>query len=267
MKLLTKDWYQTMQDSGLGVQLRVDDRAAECSEELFRKIREEELSDWLEMRRELCADFGEEFEEVGEREYFEERFQRELETFRARTPVKILEKVADIRVLALGVCTEEVFADFREYREWCRKWTEQTLDEAWNLQKSQGLDAVWTGEHSLHDSVVLSLNREGEDLLIEFEREDPMERLQDVRENDPELLEEMGEEAFLFPEIKAIRFRDAEILKQEQPLEEAFWLYDEIWPAEEGTYEIHALLWRENEVFELTIGCRGTELVWTVEPS
>ena len=53
MKLLTKDWYQTMQDSGLGVQLRVDDRAAECSEELFRKIREEELSDWLEMRREL----------------------------------------------------------------------------------------------------------------------------------------------------------------------------------------------------------------------
>ena len=245
MKLLTKDWYQTMQDSGLGVQLRVDDRAAECSEELFRKIREEELSDWLEMRRELCADFGEEFEEVGEREYFEERFQRELETFRARTPVKILEKVADIRVLALGVCTEEVFADFREYREWCRKWTEKTMEEAWNLQKSQGLDAVWTGEHSLHDSVVLSLNREGENLVVRFERD---------------------EEA-TWPEIRAVRFRDAEILKQEQPLEEAFWLYDEIWPAEEGTYEIHALLWRENEVFELTIGCRGTELVWTVEPS
>lgn len=206
MKLLTKDWYQTMQDSGLGVQLRVDDRAAECSEELFRKIREEELSDWLEMRRELRADFGEEFDEAGERACFEESFQRELEIFRSRTPAEILQKVADIRVLALGCCTEEVFQAMKAHRDRCRKWTEQTLDEAWDLQKSQGLDAVWTGEHSLHDSVVLSLNREGEDLVVRFERD---------------------EEA-TWPEIRAVRFRDAEILKQEQPLEEAFWLYDDL---------------------------------------
>ena len=162
--------------------------------------------------------------------------------------------MADIRVLALGLCTEEVYRDFEEYRALCEKQTVKTMEEAWELQRAKGLDKVWTGEHSLHDSLVQSVKREMEDLVIEFDRE-----------NDPELLEELGEE-FLFPEIKAIRFRDAEILKREQPLENAWWLYDEIWKSERG-YEIHALLWQENDVFELTIECREPELIWTVPPA
>ena len=244
MKLLTKAWYQTMQDSGLGVQLRTDDRAAVCSEALYQQLRAEKLSQWLEVRREFCDDFGEEYVEAGERQAFEECCRRELDLFRTRTPAAILQKVADLRVLALGTCTEEVFADFKKYRDFCRKWTEQTLDEAWNMQKSQGLDEIWIGKYSLHDSVVLSLNREGEDLVAFFERD---------------------EEA-TWPEIRAVRFRDAEILKQEQNVENAWWLYDGIWRTEEGNYEVHALLWRENEVFELTVRCRDTELLWTVEP-
>ena len=266
MRLLTKAWYQTMQDSGLGVMLQADDRAAAFSEELYQQLRAEKLTDWLELRRELCADLEEPYDEAGERRCFEESHQRELELLRSRTPSGILEKVADLRVLALGRCTEEVLADFQEYRDLCRKWTEKTLEEAWNMRISQGLDKAWTGEHSLHDSLVLELRREGEDLIVEFEREDPQERLRDVRENDPELLEELGEETFLFPEIKAVRFRDAAVLVQEQPVEKAWWLYDEIWRTEDGDYEIHALLWRENEVFELTVRCRETELIWTVPP-
>ena len=240
MKLLTKEWYQTMQDSGLGVQLRADDRAAEASEAVFQALWDEKLDEWMELRAEL----GEEFDEGRERRLFREGYLRALEQYRTRTPEKILQKVADIRVLALGYCTAEVLREVREYRDWCRKWTEKTLDEAFNMQKSQGLDKIWTGAHTLHDSVVLSLRREGEDLLINFERD----------------------EDTTWPEIKGIRFRSAVILKQEKPLEEAFWLYDEIWRTEEGGYEIHALLWRNNEVFDLTIGCRDTALLWTVAP-
>ena len=118
------------------------------------------------------------------------------------------------------------------------------MEEAWDLQKAQGLDKVWTGEHSLHDSLVQSVKREGEDLILEFEYD---------------------EEA-TWPEIRAVRFRDAKILKQEGPFENAWWLYDEIWKTEEGTFEIHALLWKADDVFELTIECRDTELIWTVEP-
>ena len=244
MKLLTKAWYQTMQDSGLGTMLRADDRAAFFSEALFRELREEKLSDWLELRREFCADFGEAFDEAGECRRFEESYQRELEALRTRTPEKILQKVADIRLMALGVCTEEVFDEMKSYRAWCRRWTEKTLDEAWNMRCAQGLDKVWTGPHSLHDSLVVSLRREREDVLIEFERD---------------------EEA-TWPEIKAIRFHDGEVLKQEQPVENAWWLYDEIWRTEEGDYEFHALLWRNNSVFELTVRCREPEPVWTVAP-
>ena len=262
---MTKEWYQTMTDSGLGIQLRADDRAAVFSEEFFQSIWEKKCDDMLAMREDVCYEYDMPWDEEDERRYFEENYRREEEIFRTRTPAKILSKVADIRVLALGYCSAEVYRDFEEYRALCEKQTEKTMEEAWELQRAQGLDKIWTGGHSLHDSLVQSVKREGEDLVIEFEAEDPEERLADIRENDPELLEEMGEAHFLFLEIKAIRFRDAEILKREQPLENAWWLYDEIWKSERG-YEIHALLWQENDVFELTIECREPELIWTVEP-
>lgn len=244
MRLLTKEWYQTMQDSGLGVCLEEDQRAAEFSEALFEELWAEKLSDWLKMREDVCSILEETFDEAEERRLFEENYRRELEDYRTRTPAKILQKVADLRVLALGICTGEVWKELEEYRAWCEKWTEKTMDEAWNLQKSQGLEKAFTGEHSIHDSFVLALRREGEDLLIEFERDEDV----------------------TWPEIKGVRFQNAEILKQEQPVENAWWLYDEIWSREAGGYEVHALLWKENAVFELTVGCRETELVWTIPP-
>ena len=248
---MTKEWYHTMTDGSLGIQLRADDRAAVFSEGLYQQIRAEKLKEWLADQRE---NLEEAYDEAAERQSFAELHSRELEEFQTRTPAKILSKVADIRVLALGLCTEEVYRDFEEYQALCKKQTVKTMEEAWNLQRAQGLDKVWTGAHSLHDSLVQSVKREGEDLVIEFDRE-----------IDPELLEELGEE-FLFPEIRAIRFRDAEILKREQPLENAWWLYDEIWKSERG-YEIHALLWKEHGVFEMTIECREPELEWTISPA
>ena len=251
MRFLTKDWYHTMTDGSLGIQLRADDRAAVFSEELYQQVRAEKLKEWLADQRE---NLEEAYDEAAERQSFAEFHSLELEEFQTRTPAQILAKVADIRVLALGLCTEEVYRDFEDYRALCEKQTVKTMEEAWNMQKAQGLEKVWTGGHSLHDSLVQSVKREGEDLVIEFDRE-----------NDPELLEELGEE-FLFPEIRAIRFRDAEILKQEEPLENTWWLYDEIWKTDRG-YEIHALLWRENDVFELTIECREPEIEWTISPA
>ena len=240
MRLLTKAWYQTMQDSGLGVQLVADDRAAAYSEEVFQTLWDRKLEEWMELRAEL----EEEFDEGQERRFFREGYLCDLEIFRTRTPAKILHKVADIRVLALGFCTAEVYRDFSDYRALCEERTEKTIEEAWNMRVSQGLENAFTGEHSLHDAFVLSLNREGEDLVLEFEYD---------------------EEA-TWPEIRGIRFRDARILKQEGPTSNAWWLYDEIWKTGEGTFEIHALLWRNEDLLELTIECRDTELVWTMEP-
>ena len=252
MRFLTKEWYQTMTDGSLGVQLRADDRAAVFSEELYQQVRAEKLKEWLADLREYLE---EAYDEAAERQSFAEFHSLELEEFQTRTPAQILAKVADIRVLALGLCTEEVYRDFEDYRAQCEKQTEKTMEEAWNMQKAQGLDKVWTRGYSLHDSCVQSVKREGEDLVIEFNRENVLK-----------LHEELGEEDFLFPEIRAIRFRDAKILKQEGPLENAWWLYDEIWKSDRG-YEIHALLWQENDVFELTIECREPEIEWTISPA
>lgn len=238
MCYLTKEWYQTMGDSGLGVCLTADERAAEASEAVFQTLRAEKLEAWLRDRQEVCEILEEPFDPEREERLFEEMTAEELRHYRERTPQAILRKVADLRVLALGFCTEEVFADLEAYRAKCEEETEQTMKLVWKLQRAQG--TRWTGEHSLHDSLVQSVTRAGEDLVIEFRR-DKVD----------------------WPEIRAIRFRDAEILKQEQPVENAWWLYDECWKTDNG-YEVHALLWKENDVFELTIGCREPELVWTM---
>ena len=244
MRMLTKQWYQTMTDSGLGICLEIDDRAAESSDGVFQAVWAEKLAAWLQMRAEICPILEEEFDEAGERQRFEENYAREMEDYRIRTPGKILEKVADIRLLALGICTEAVFKELEEYRSLCEKRTEEIMDKGWELQQAQGLAQHWTGEHSLHDSFVLSLNREGADLILEFERDEDV----------------------TWPEIRAIRFRDAKILNREQPVENAWWLYDEIWKSDRG-YEVHGLLWKDGGVFELTIECREPELIWTFPPA
>lgn len=242
MRYLTKQWYQTMQDTGLGVCLEVDERAAEFSEDIYQTLRTQKLAQWLRDREEVCQVLGESFDPMEEERSFDEFCARELETYRTRTPEPILTKVADLRVLAVGYCTREVFRDLEHYAQQCREQTEQTMDRAWEEIKAQGLDEAFTGEHSLHDSVIRTMEREGEDLVIKFER-DEVE----------------------WPEIKAVRFRGAVILTQEQDVENAWWLYDEVWRTGEG-YEVHALLWRDDGVFELTVQCRDTEIVWTMEP-
>ena len=160
---MTKEWYHTMTDSGLGVQLRADDRAAVFSEELYQQVRAEKRKEWLADLREYLE---EAYDEAAERQRVAELHSQELEEFQTRTPAQILAKVADIRVLALGLCTEEVYRDFEEYWALCKKQTVKTMEEAWNMCVSQGLDQIWTGEHYLHDSLVLSMKRERKDLVI-----------------------------------------------------------------------------------------------------
>lgn len=238
MRYLTKEWYYTMNDSGLGVCLEADERAAEFSEELYQTLRAEKLSQWLRDRAEVCEVPEETFDPEGERRSFDEFCGRELEHYLIRTPQHILSKVADLRVLALGFCTAGVWQDFEDFRQQCEKRTIETMEAARKAQEAAGLDKLWTGEYSLHDSRIMSFRQEGEDLVLEFEREDVD-----------------------WPEIKAIRFCGARILTREIPVENAWWLYDEIHRSERG-YEIHALLWLDG-LAELTVECADVELVWT----
>lgn len=239
MKYLTKQWYMTMQDSGLGVCLEADERAAVYSEELYQTLRAQKLEAWLREQEEVCEILSEPYDEEQERRSFDECVARELELYRTRTPARILSRVADPRLLALGFSTDEIRRDFEAFRQQCERRTEETTAAAWKAQKAAGLDKVWTGERSLHDSVIESVRWEGEDLILEFER-DEVE----------------------WPEIKAIRFHDARILVQEKAPENAWWLYDEIYRSERG-YEIHVLLW-DSDLFELTVDCADAELVWTM---
>jgi hypothetical protein len=240
MRYLTKEWYYTMNDSGLGVCLEADERAAECSEEMYQTLRAEKLARWLRDRKAVCEVLEQPFDPAGEERSFGEFCRNELEHYHARMPERILSKVADQRVLALGYCTEEVWQELEDFRRECEARTEQTMEDAWNACKAAGLDKIWTGEHSLHDSSVLSFGWDGKDLVLEFDREEETWRT-----------------------VRQIIFREASILTMEKSPEDAWWLYDEIHRSERG-YEIHALLWQDG-LAELTVECADVELVWTME--
>lgn len=238
MRYMTKQWYQTMQDSGLGVCLEADERAAVYSEELYQQIFTEKLERWLRDREEVCGYLSEPFDPQRERQSFAELCARELAQYQTRTPGDILSKVADVRMLALGLCTEEVWNALEDYRRSCQQTVERTMEEYRHEYKARGLAKVWTGDHSLHDSCVRSLRQEGEDLVLEFDREDED-----------------------WHTVSKIRFLDAGILRQEASVENAWWLYDELWPAADG-YEVHVLLYRDDAPMELTIACSDVELQW-----
>ncbi len=236
MRYLTKEWYYTMNDSGLGVCLEADERAAACAEEVYQTLRSEKLARWLRDREEVCEVLREPFDPEGEKRRFDEFCKGELERYRARMPERILSKVADLRVLALGFCTEEVLQDFEGFRRESQETAERIFREYRSGWRASGLEKIWTD--TLHDSSVLSYGWEGEDLVLEFDREE---------EN--------------WQTVKQIIFRKARILTQEKPLEDAWWLYDEIHRSERG-YEIHALLYQDG-LAELTVECADVELVWT----
>lgn len=237
MRYMTKQWYQTMQDSGLGVCLEADERAGAYSEEVFRSVYQEKLDAWLLEREKICGFLSEPFDAQRERQSFAELYTRELAQYQTRTPGDILSKVADMRILALGLCTEAVRDAMEQYRRNCQETVERTMEEYWDAYKARGLDRVWTGDHSLHDSQVRHLRQEGEDLVLEFDREDED-----------------------WHTVSQIRFRDAGILRQEASVENAWWLYDEIWRVDNG-YEVHVLLYRDAPV-ELIVSCSDVELQW-----
>lgn len=63
------------------------------------------------------------------------------------------------------------------------------------------------------------------------------------------ILQESSLEIYLdnsggFTDVNKVRFDNCDIIKQEGAMEEAWWLYDEIYPIKNG-YEVHVLL--ENE--------------------
>ena len=224
MKFLTKEWSQQMSKKGFLLSSpQVTPQAAAFSEPFYQTLYQEAQQEHLDLMRKVAALRRKPFQAEREAEQFRQTHQRRVEELRRFLPQEILDQVADVRVLALDVSTQEV----KEAADrWCRenrRQAEQTFQTCldWRKQVRSQVGAQLQDRFSFHDSKVTKVERTPDRLTL--------------------FLEDGG-----YSPVSRVDFLSPKILEEDEGLEGAVWLYEEIHPAQGGN-EYHAMLWQEGD--------------------
>ena len=111
------------------------------------------------------------------------------------------------------------------------------------------------GNAHLHDSIVLSQRQEGGDLVMELEPD-----MTDITRLVFKDCRVLHLDVFIGRKKPGSAAKRAAILRESEPLKDAWWLYDEIYPTD-GGYEIHILLDKGSfRLIEFTIQASEIEL-------
>jgi len=182
---------------------------------------EEAKRKYFEMREQARLNFMNipAFDPEREKENFKQTFLINVERLKKSLPDKILQKVADIRVLALNRASANVKKEITAYCKANKKAAEKAMKTYWKEYKKNFKDnePAFTEKFNFHDCKIISCRKRGNDVVI--------------------TLDNSGG----FTDVKQIIFKNCSILKQDAPLHGAIWLYDEIYKSGSG-YEIHVLL-------------------------
>ena len=281
MKYLTKEWYETMQRTGLHILLRPLEEARSFSEELFQRLYAECEQEHLDSEKRVCdvditelADrlsdssvsrvdgtpISEEernavaafqqivvkslreapqriFDPEKAKAEYHERYLGSLENAQRKLPDEIKQKIADLRVFALRYAAPEIIEEVTAYSNACDEFVKQTMKNCSEQQKALFADCRpgFFEHYDIHDHHVKSARFSRKDLILE-----PFD-----------------------PYDWIYTFKDAEILEQEHSLDDAYLLYDEIYPVD-GGYEFHFLfdarMGDGYEISQITLRCSDLEI-------
>lgn len=168
MKYLTKEWYNNMQKTGLHLMLKISKDAEEFSEEFYKKIynieKKKYLNDQLRIK-EILKD------KIYSFASFNRNQQNSIKMLKNKLPESILEKVKDIRVLALNYASVEVYNLIKEYCEDNDRFVNEKIREYNKLESEQFVpeELVFVDE-SFHDCEIVKVINE-KDLTIQLDNE------------------------------------------------------------------------------------------------
>lgn len=193
MKYFTKQWYEESAkmsiDWGFQYFLKIDERANKFSEEFFQEI----------FSNQGPSDLRDSIE------YWEENL-----------PKNILDKVADMRLLAMYIVSQEIYDAIIAYCIENDKWQEEIAMRYQDEIKGM-VFPEWVEERAFHDCPIESCRWERSNIIMR-----------------------LG--ANRFTDACEIIFEEAEIIEQEVvSLEGTLWLYDEVYE-KGGKYEVHIML-------------------------
>lgn len=259
MRYLTKEWYNRMQYTSIYLGLKVNNKAEKLSEDFyqevyakakkrhikdlydftdynkFKKIFLESIDDYNDLKEE---DIEQEFRNANEEmflgmsleEHFDYCQNNLIEQYKSAIPENILNKVKDIRVLALGYASSEVYKLLKKYCDDNEKFVEEKLRESEKVEEEQfENEPISFIEESFHDCFIIDINKDKNDLVIELDNENE------------------------FTDKTEITFKNYNIILDED-IKETYWLYNEVYKNEVG-YEVHILTSINDDLKELIIEC------------
>lgn len=195
------------------------------SEEEFEALRQQLLE---EEQNQQDVEI-EPYDEEASTNDFLEMHQDEIEELKENLPKEILDEVADIRVLALGVATEKVKDLVDKYSQECEMKFEKPFNE-YNKHWYTIADKVPAHikeNYNFHDCAILKMTKCGNDIVFELDNSGG------------------------FTNINKITYKDAVILENNF-VGGCYWIYDEMYLCDKG-YEFHIAVDGENGYDYITL--------------
>ncbi|WP_102272166.1 DUF4085 family protein [Cytobacillus massiliigabonensis] len=232
MKYFTKEWYELCQKTSFHLPLEEEKQAETFSEEYFQQLYNTELIRWLNFQEEVASimetaekgnreDHSENtpFNREHEIEQFHESFLFNQACLKKDLPETIVKEIADIRVFALNKATRSVINAVTKFCENNEKAVAATSEEYRRYFKEASLafDSVIVENFGFHDCTIIKSVQDGKSVTL--------------------LLDPSGG----FTNINEVTFENCTIIKQDDLLEDSWWLYEEVYKVYDK-YEFHVLL-------------------------
>ena len=266
MKCFTKEWYELCQKTHAHLSLEESKEAERFSEEFFHVLYCEKLNEFLageqkmssasfddlypaELDKEFLEGMTEDEIEEIQTAYYSEReeamrddFEPEpydpekltqqfqdaqvynIEHAKEVLPAEILNAIADIRVFVLDKASKQIIRKVKAFCVKNEKAMEKTFRDYQKYEKSMigKINEEILEGMRFHDCKVESVSMQDDTVEIRLDNSGG------------------------FTDINRVRFEGCRIIKQDGLLENAWWLYEEVYQAING-YEIHVLLTNEQE--------------------
>ena len=241
MKYLTKEWYKKMQASSLHLLLKIDKRAEEYSEELYKEIYEIEKQKYIKEQsrvNDLLFKITTNFKKNNKKLNYIEKFNNiqklTIEDLKKKLPHNIINEIKDIRVLALNYSSKKVYDLIKDYSKENEKYVDDKFKEYIKLEKASFKEELNDFfDNSYHDCYIKKVKNSGKNISINFITGGLTEKDTLILENGRIILDEN--------------------------IEECTWLYEEVYKID-NKYELHILAKKGEDLKEMIIECDNIEV-------
>lgn len=115
MRYFTKEWYNDTVTSEICFQMRSTSQADKFSEKHFKSLYESQKKWFIKNEKVIARQNKVKFDAAAAEAAYEASYNENLEFVKANIPAEILEKVADVRVLAMGSASYDIFHEITRY--------------------------------------------------------------------------------------------------------------------------------------------------------